>query len=570
MTFPSENCSQLIIIKFPRKFSFRPELIFLQRSTENEFRLKKCRLYIRPFYIFSFAILLAIFPVVSKAQNYGLYCGNRNMQSKNVGLGKSDSHKTQFENNLAELNNLYCWSDTGFYHGKFRSVKIENIQAEFQKLNLPFFSEFNNQTEQFYRFLYGLEIEDKQNLIRYFSFYENEFETVLKNEGLPVELKYLAPSLSAMNPKAAGEYKKAGVWQLTHFQSVLNGIQINKMVDERLNISLATIAAARQIHQNLQQFGNIDLAVAAYILGNVKVRNATVFAEKSGREVTGFLPESFTETVAAFQAMALFLNFNQFENIVEPLATKDNPDTVIINRQLHFQQVSEVLGIAESELQFLNPQFQFSIVPGNIKPTKFILPNGKWDDFVLWQDSIYNTYDSTLFELVTQKIEYPPSPNRQYVREPVKDLEIEGKTKIQYRLKTGDVLGIIAEKYDVRVADLKYWNNIYNERKIQAGKKLDIFVDDDKADYYLGLTTSQKKKKEEISMVEQIKKSATLEVFENLNSTKKVEHIVKSGESPYVIAKKYDGVTPDDILEWNNIDDARKIQIGQKLIVYLK
>ncbi len=526
----------------------------MQRSTENEFRLKKYRLYIRLFYILSFAILLVVFPTILKAQNNTIL----------------SDYKTQFKNNLAELNDLYCWNDPTFYPGKFKFNSIQNIQAEFQNRNFPFFSEFNNQTEQFYKFLDGLEISEKQNLIRYFSFYEKEFEAALKNENLPIELKYLAPAFSAMNTTAISFDGKVGVWQLTHFQAVLNGIQINKLVDERLNISFATIAVARQLKLNMQQFTNIDLAVAAFVFGNVKVRNAISFAEKSGREVTEFLPGDFQETVAAFQALVIFLNANKFEINVEPFAKIITLDTVNINRQLHFQQVSEVLKISEDELQFLNPQFKFSIVPDNIKPTKLILPNGKWDDFVLWQDSIYNTFDSTLFELVTQKIEYPPSPNRQYAREPVKDLEIEGKTKIKYRLETGDVLGIIAENYDVRVADLKYWNNIYNERKIQAGKNLDIFVDDDKAEYYRSLATPQKRKKEEKSMVEQIKISSTLKVFEDLNSAKKIEHIVKSGESPYIIAKKYNGVTPDDILEWNNIDDARKIQIGQKLIVYLK
>ena len=526
----------------------------MQRSTENEFRLKRYKLNSRLFSILSLAILLVFSPHFSNAQN----------------STDSASLQIQFKNNLTELNDLYCWSDTSFYPGRFQFHSIKNIPAEFQKLNLPFFAEFNNQTEPFYQFLDALEIEEKQNLIRYFSFYEKEFEAIFKNEGLPVELKYLAPAISAMYPKAEGNFKKAGVWQLTHFHAVLNGIQINKLVDERLNIFLSTIAVARQLKQNLQQFKNIDLAVAAFVLGDVKVRNAISFAEKRGREVNEFLPESFNETVAIFQAMAIFLNANKFKNIVEPFAKIVTPDTVNINRQLHFQQVSEVLGISESELKFLNPQFKFSIVPGNKKSVKLILPNGRWDDFVLWQDSIYKTYDSTLFAFTTQKIEYPPSPNRQYVREPVKDLEIEGKTKIKYRLKTGDVLGIIAENYDVRVADLKYWNNIYNERKIQAGKKLDIFVDDDKADYYRSLATPQKKKTEEVSMAEQIQKNSTLKVFEDLNSAKKIEHTVKSGESPYVIAKKYDGVSPDDILEWNNIDDARKIQIGQKLIVYLK
>lgn len=117
------------------------------------------------------------------------------------------------------------------------------------------------------------------------------------------------------------------------------------------------------------------------------------------------------------------------------------------------------------------------------------------------QDSIYNGVDSTLFEVVAQKIEYPPAPNRQYVGEKVKDLEIEGKTKIKYTIKSGDVLGFIAEDYDVRVADLKYWNNIYDERKIQAGKTLDIFIDDENADYYRNLQQETAKKEEQKTVV---------------------------------------------------------------------
>ena len=107
----------------------------------------------------------------------------------------------------------------------------------------------------------------------------------------------------------------------------------------------------------------------------------------------------------------------------------------------------------------------------------------------------------SFFELITQKIEYPPSPNRQYLGEPVKDLEIEGKTKIKYRLKTGDVLGIIAETYDVHVSDLKYWNNIANERRIQAGQMIDIFVPDDQVDYYKNLENQSTAKTEEVENV---------------------------------------------------------------------
>ncbi len=481
-------------------------------------------------------------------------------------------YEIRFENNLKKLQDLYCWSDPEFFPGKFEFNKISDFKQEFEKIGLNIFEQPLQQSEQFYSFLESLPETDKQNFIKYFTYYENYFESVFQSYGLPAELKFMAPAVSAMNRNAAGPDGKAGIWQLTHFQGILNGLQINRLVDERLNEQLSTLSFAGVVKQNQTIYGSVELALLGQLLGNAKIQNAISFAEnkKSLTDIVEFLPDSVSNTIAAFQATALFLSVNRFKEKVEPLAKKVMPDTVKINRQVHFKQVQEVLGIPEERMEFLNPQYRFSIVPGNVKLAKLVVPNGFFDDFVIWQDSIYSTFDSTLFNIVAQKIEYPPAPNRQYLGEPVKDLEIEGKTKIQYRLKTGDVLGIIAEKYDVRVADLKYWNNISNERRIQAGQKLDIFVDDDKVDYYAGLENETKiaeNKQEDV--VQRIQNSASLQVFEDLNAATKIEHVVKSGESPYIIAKEYEGVTPEKILEWNNIDDARKIQIGQKLIIYL-
>ena len=195
-------------------------------------------------------------------------------------------------------------------------------------------------------------------------------------------------------------------------------------------------------------------------------------ANSSLAEILKYLPVSVTETLAAFQAITVFLRVNTFVPEGEFLS----PYITSVNRLVHFKQISQMLGIPEKQLQFLNPQYTYSIVPGDKIIQSISLPEGKHDDFVMWLDSIYDTYDSTLFQVVAQNIEYPPAPNRQYVGEKVKDLEIEGKTKIKYTIKSGDVLGFIAEDFNVRVADLKYWNNIYNERRIQAGQKLDIFV----------------------------------------------------------------------------------------------
>jgi membrane-bound lytic murein transglycosylase D len=209
------------------------------------------------------------------------------------------------------------------------------------------------------------------------------------------------------------------------------------------------------------------------------------------------------------------------------------------------------------------------IVPGNVKPAKLALPKGFRDDFVFLQDSVYNVFDSTLFAIVTPKIVYPPAPGRQYGGEPVKNLTIEGKTKIKYILKSGDILGVVAEKYDVSVEDLKYWNNINNERKIQAGKTIDIFVDNEKAVDYAKAENPVETTKTKPKEVVIVQKSPLADMIDAAQNGKKVEHVVKDGESPYTIAKKYNGVSPDDILKWNNIQDARKIQPGQKLVVYL-
>ena len=479
-------------------------------------------------------------------------------------------HKTDFERNLIEMGNLYCFSDPAFQSGKVKFSSGQNVAEYYTQFNSTVFPEVSGRTADFYAFLNSLPVLQKENLIRMFSFYEKQFDAGFKKAGLPVELKYIASTISGLNQNAIGENGTAGIWQLTHFQAVLNGLQVSQLIDERFCPELSTRAFTAVMKQNFHTFKSPEFAVLGFLYGNTKVKNAISFAGENASltEILRYLPESVNLFIAAFQATAVFLEVNRFKSDADPQAKKAVPDTVRITRQIHFQQISKVFGISQNQLEFLNPQYRFSIVPVKGKYSKLTVPDGYWDDFVLLQDSVYNSFDSSLFQLTTHRIEYPPAPGRQYLGEPVKNLQIEGKTKIKYTLQSGDVLGVIAEKYDVEVEDLKYWNNISNERKIQAGKNLDIFVDNDKAVFYSGNQQVQKQKEVKTSVPAQLQQNTTLAVFQEVNNGKKVEHIVKNGESPFTIAKKYDGVTPEDILKWNNIDDARKIQIGQKLIVY--
>uniref|UniRef100_UPI0032164578 LysM peptidoglycan-binding domain-containing protein n=1 Tax=uncultured Draconibacterium sp. TaxID=1573823 RepID=UPI0032164578 len=493
-------------------------------------------------------LLLNLFPYVVKA-NADTIPGN---------------FDREFKSNLAALTYPESRIDSAEYRGTFSFNDKVDFEKEIQGNTL--FSEFRGKSTTWFRYLNELPYTDKQNLVKGFSYYGVLLERELNAAGLPENLKYLAPVLSAMNTRAVGKNSRAGIWQLTHFQGILNGLQVNRLVDERLNPEMATKALVLQLQKNSTLFKSTELAVLAYLAGNTKLINVMRRCGENPtvNEVLQYMPE-VSETIAAFQAMAVFLRVNTFNPDSVPVL----PDLVEVNKQIHFRQVAGVLNIPETQLQFLNPQYPYSIVPGDEKSMTLRIPAEKRDEFTLLADSIYSTCDSTLFQVVAQKIEYPPAPNRQYVGEKVKDLEIEGKTKIKYTIKSGDVLGFIAEEYNVRVADLKYWNNIYNERRIQAGKSLDIFVDNEDADYYLGLQKKTEKPAPSKNIVAQLTGSSPIPVYQVPESSQKVEHVVKSGESPYVIAKKYTGVTPEAILEWNGITDARKIQIGQKLIIYL-
>ena len=196
---------------------------------------------------FLFVMVLSVLSISGKAQN------------------DSDIYKNRYKINLDELSKLYCFSDSTFYPGKFKFQQIENVEEEYKKLDLILFPKTAIRTNEYFQFLNGLSSEDKQNLVRFFSFCEKEFEEILKVAELPFELKYLAPVISAMNINAVDSKGKAGIWQLTHFQAVLNGARINKLVDERLNILLSTRFAARQLKQNFENFDDLELAIAAFL-----------------------------------------------------------------------------------------------------------------------------------------------------------------------------------------------------------------------------------------------------------------------------------------------------------------
>ncbi len=128
----------------------------------------------------------------------------------------------------------------------------------------------------------------------------------------------------------------------------------------------------------------------------------------------------------------------------------------------------------------------------------------------------------------------------------------EGTTPVKYVVKSKDNLVDIADLFNVRVSDIRNWNNLPYTSRVKVGQELKIFVPSDKVDYYAKINEMTQKEKNEILFV---------------NSDESwFEHRIRSGESLSSIAAKY-GVTIEQLKEWNNLK-SNNIYKGKKLIVY--
>ncbi|MBN2745770.1 MAG: LysM peptidoglycan-binding domain-containing protein, partial [Bacteroidales bacterium] len=258
-----------------------------------------------------------------------------------------------------------------------------------------------------------------------------------------------------------------------------------------------------------------------------------------------YLPFFSCDAVDAFMAAERFIQNNSVD--YQYLIPQEN-DTIEVFKRLHFEQIHAILGIEKDLIRALNPIFPHDIVPAVRKSFSIKLPKGSLSKFNLLEDSIYRYKDSLLFRLQPRVVLPPPQADRYWSNQETNSPPANRKL-IYYTIKSGDNLGMIAQKYNVKVSDLEDWNNIYDPRRIQIGKKLKIYV-----------PTSSNRNNSESTTTSQRQNNENQELTDDY-----FWHTVQQGESPYMIAKKYPGVSADDILKWNNISDARKIQAGQKL-----
>lgn len=298
------------------------------------------------------------------------------------------------------------------------------------------------------------------------NFYMPLFEEALDAYDLPLELKYLPIIESALKPTARSRAGALGLWQFMLKTGRLYGLESNSLVDDRLDPIKATWAAARYLREMYDIYKDWHLVIAAYNCGPGNVNKAIRRAGGATDywSIYNYLPRETRGYVPAFIAANYIMNYYCHHNIC-PMNTEIIPptDTLQISRELHLQQVADLCDITIDELKSLNPQYKRNIIPGNTKPYTLRLPQTKIATFIDNQDTIYNHRAAELFK------------NRKTVAVSNKITPTVGKGTLSYHtIRSGETLSTIAQRYGVKVSQLKDWNGLSSNR-IRAGKKLKIY-----------------------------------------------------------------------------------------------
>lgn len=413
------------------------------------------------------------------------------------------------------------------------------------------------------------------------------FETILKEEGLPAELKYLPMSLSSLNTRAVSAWGASGLWQIMFTSGKLYNLQIDSYVDERRDAEKATKAALQYLKDLYAIYGDWELAIAAYSSSPSNINKAIRKAggSKKYTDLYPWLPVETRDYLPAFTACFILTN-NVEKTGLKPynITLPDFTKKETVTRRLHLGQVSEVLDIPLELLKEMNPEFKNGVIPAGGKEYLIRLPSEKAEFFSLYSDSIYAFKDSVYFQIrrtyvvsdvtpvqATSTSQNARSQEQTQTQAAISAPDTRNKTKLTYTVKDGDNLGFIAQWYNVGVSDIRQWNNLRGDI-IRVGQVLDIWVPNARASHYSGIdgmTFDQKQKHSGAVTTSSQQSSSTGRATSTTGSTSSSSaftwYTVKSGDNPTTIAAKYPGVSASDIMKLNNIKDPRNLRPGQRI-----
>ncbi|WP_412476856.1 LysM peptidoglycan-binding domain-containing protein [Flavobacterium sp. TBRC 19031] len=435
-------------------------------------------------------------------------------------------------------------------------LPTELLKERLRKLDekSPFNIEYNVGLENVIKSFLKNRKRSFERLMGISQFYFPLFEEALAAQNIPLEIKYLSVVESALNPRAVSRVGATGLWQFMYQTGKQYGLKVDTYADDRRDPLKASAAAAQYMKNMYAIFGDWDLVLASYNTGPGNVAKA--IRRSGGKQnywnIRPYLHKETQGYVPAFLATMYIFEYHK-EHGIKPdrsIANHFATDTVMIKKPLTFKQLSELLDVSVAELQFLNPTYKRDEIPFITGEKHFLrLPVDKIAVFTSNEDKIYAYAD------------YESSRREKPFQSMLASRDSIGtSSKIKYhKVRRGDSLSEISDKYGISMSDLKKWNRL-RSNKAPLGRSLKIYVNDNTA---VASTNKTSPKDNDSTAIA----SASNKIYkeEKVVSYKDVVkyYRVKSGDNLGEISNKY-GVSVSEIKKWNKLK-SNNIALGASL-----
>jgi membrane-bound lytic murein transglycosylase D len=345
----------------------------------------------------------------------------------------------------------------------------------------------------------------------------------VEKRGMPMEIALLPAIESAYKPQAYSRARASGLWQFIPSTGRIYGLEMNWWYDGRNDVMASTGAALDYLEKLHTQFGDWQLALAAYNCGEGKIERLVEQNKRRGLPTDYSslkrLPRETRNYVPKLMAMAnIIADPAKFNLQIAAIPNVPYFTRIVTDNQIDLGVVARLTDMPVDELFMINPGYQ------------------RW---------------------VTD----PKGPHALLVPADKKDALIEGLTKLtddervqwaRHQVRRGDTISRVAGRYKVTAASIRTANSMSNNRLI-AGQDLLIPVSVNKVNARPPLT---------------IIKTANANVrHEGARERVKILHRVRSGESLWSIARKYK-VYIHQLREWNLLETGDVLRLGQRLFIW--
>ena len=398
--------------------------------------------------------------------------------------------------------------------------------------------EFTETVKQHIQFYTVTRRDYARKMLNRSSMYFPLFERKLAEHGLPDQLKYLSIVESGLNSEAMSHAAAVGLWQFIYSTGKIYGLESDWYIDDRMDPEMATEAACRYLKYLFNYFNDWELALAGYNSGPGRVNRAIRYAGglRNFWDIYNYLPNETKAYVPKFVAVTYVFNFAEEHNLFadEPLYWPEY-DTIQVSQYLHLETFMSEAGICAEDMERLNPQIKHAAIPERARNYPVRIPADMKEAIEADRLFLFDTAGS----VAKAEIERMAAAEVGAVA---------GRNKVVHTVRSGDVLGSIAERYDVRVSDIKRWNRMSSDL-IRIGQNLSIWL-----------------------LPNQTVPSASYSSTTTRSSTPPVTprpgqkvHFVQEGDTLWDISVAHN-VSIENIKSWNNLT-SDCIRPGQTLIV---